>query len=174
MDDSNDEKMNIYFRLMKTIPLEVKKSDTIRKVRTEFSELEGISLVNLKSLFFAGDWLEEDKNVADYDIKNGSIINIYMDSGFRTQVYLKISHIGKRITLDVDMRDTILAVKQRIQHKEGFTVCQQDLIYLGEQLNDSRTLASYNIGKSSTIYAVFRDGDDIDINVGLNTANFLP
>ncbi|KAF9608517.1 hypothetical protein IFM89_009883 [Coptis chinensis] len=111
--------MQIYFRVMKTVPIEVKKSDTIQTVRTEFSKLEGISMVNLKSLSFAGDWLQNEQKVVDYDIKNGSIISVFLDSGFRTKIHVKMLQTGKPITLDVDMRDTVLTIKRRIQNKEG-------------------------------------------------------
>lgn len=163
--EADDDQMQIYFRLMKTIPLEVKKSDTIKKIRTEFSDMQGISLVNLKSLFFGGSWLENEKKVVDYDISNGSTVNVFLDSGFRMKLYVKMSQITKKVVLDVDMRDTILSVKERIQHKEGITVSNQDLIYMGEELNDGRTVASYNITDGSVIYAFFRVEESMQINV---------
>ncbi|KAF9608514.1 hypothetical protein IFM89_009880 [Coptis chinensis] len=163
--DTVEDKMQINFRLMKTIPLEVKKSDTIQNVRTEFSKYQGISMVNLKSLFFAGNWLENERKVDDYDIKSGSVISVFLDSGFRTQIHVKMSQTGNAITLDVDMRDTVLTVKSRIQNKEGIPVGQQELFYLGEELDDGRTIASYNIEGGSTIYAVFRLGDTMLISV---------
>ncbi|KAL5705390.1 hypothetical protein ACHQM5_023699 [Ranunculus cassubicifolius] len=76
-----------------------------------------------------------------------------------------MSQLNKNITLDVDMRDTILSVKQRIQNKEGVTVSNQDLVYLGEELDDGHTVASYNITAGSTIYALVRQGDGMRINV---------
>ncbi|KAL5705384.1 hypothetical protein ACHQM5_023693 [Ranunculus cassubicifolius] len=151
---------------MKNIPLEVKKSDTMQKIRTGFSEMQGISMVNLKSLFFAGNLLDiEEKKVGDYNITDGSIISVYLDSGSRIQIHVKISQLKKNITLDVDMRDTILSVKERIQNKEGLTVSNQDLVYMGEELDDGHTVASYNITAGSTIYALVREGDGMKINV---------
>ncbi|KAF9617753.1 hypothetical protein IFM89_038515 [Coptis chinensis] len=104
-------------------------------MRTEFSKLEGISMVNLTSLSFAGDWLQNEQKVVDYDIKNGSIISVFLDSGFQTKIHVKIMlQTGKPITLDVDMRDTVLTIKRKIQNKEGISVGQQELFYLGEEL----------------------------------------
>ncbi|KAF9588449.1 hypothetical protein IFM89_010208 [Coptis chinensis] len=72
---------------------------------------------------------------------------------------------GKPITLDVGMRDTVLIIKRKIQNKEGISVGQQVLFYLGEELDNGRTIASYNIEGGSTIYAVFRLGDTMLISV---------
>ncbi|KAF9605055.1 hypothetical protein IFM89_013725 [Coptis chinensis] len=113
----------------------------------------------------AGDWLQNEQMVVDYDIKNGSIISVFLDSGFRTKIHIKMLQIGKPITLDVDMRDTVLTIKCRIQNKEGISVGQQELFYLGEEVDDGRTIASYNIEGGSTIYAVFRLGDTMLISV---------
>ncbi|KAF9625967.1 hypothetical protein IFM89_028353 [Coptis chinensis] len=67
--------------------------------------------------------------------------------------------VGKPITLDVDMRDTgSLLSSVGSENKEGISVGQQELFYLGEELDDGRTIASYNIEGGSTIYAVFSFG----------------
>ncbi|KAL5705381.1 hypothetical protein ACHQM5_023690 [Ranunculus cassubicifolius] len=153
---------------MKNIPLEVKKSDTMQKIRTEFSQMQGISIVNLKSLFLAGNLLDiEEKKVGDYNITGGSIISVYLDSGSRIQIHVKISQLKKNMTLDVDMRDTILSVKERIQNTEGVAVSNQDLVYMGEELDDGHTVASYNITAGSTIYALLRQEDSMQVSIRL-------
>ncbi|KAL5705386.1 hypothetical protein ACHQM5_023695 [Ranunculus cassubicifolius] len=120
--------MKTFFRIMKTIPLEAKKSDTMQKFR----------MVNLKLLLLSGNWI---------------------------QIHVKVSQFKKNITLDVDKRDTILSVKKRIQKKEGVTLSNQDFVYLGEELDDGHTVASYNITAGSTIYSLYRQGDGLKTNV---------
>nr|GEY17266.1 probable UDP-3-O-acylglucosamine N-acyltransferase 2, mitochondrial [Tanacetum cinerariifolium] len=67
--------------------------------------------------------------------------------GEEVQTFIKNSHSGKTITLEAETSDTIGNMKANIYEKEGFSTYRQNLFSAGMQLDDSHTLADYNIKK---------------------------
>ena len=60
------------------------------------------------------------------------------------QIFVK-TLTGKTITLEVEPTDAVLAVKAKVQERDGIPPEQQQLIFAGKQLEDSKTLTEYNI-----------------------------
>jgi len=63
---------------------------------------------------------------------------------------------GKTITINCELTDTILSIKEKFHSIEGVPAEEQRLIFGGRQLNDADTLESYNIQADSTLFVVLR------------------
>lgn len=63
---------------------------------------------------------------------------------------------GKTNTLEVNGSDTIREVKTKWAEIEGIPVSQQSILFQGQQLEDSRTLAECHIKHESTIHVVHK------------------
>lgn len=71
------------------------------------------------------------------------------------QVYVK-TMTDQILTLDVNLSDTVLSVKQQLFGLTGIPVDQLRLVFGGKQLEDDRTLQDYNVQKESTLFLVLR------------------
>ena len=60
---------------------------------------------------------------------------------------------GKEVELDVEVSDTIVRIKGRMEEKEGIPPVQQRLILVGSKC-DEKTAKDYNIEGGSVIHMV--------------------
>ena len=106
-------------------------------------------------LTFVGQNLEDGRNLdKEYTPKEATLFLVHrLRSGF--QIFVKML-TGKTITLEVEPRDSVENVKEKIQHKEGIPSDQQRLIFGGMELKEGQTLSDYNVRKEATLSLVLR------------------
>ena len=58
--------------------------------------------------------------------------------------------------MTVQPTDTIRQIKELIRDKEGINPEEQRLIYAGKNLDDTKTVADYNLSSDATLHLVLR------------------
>ena len=69
------------------------------------------------------------------------------------QIFLRIQNKNP-IVLDVELTDSIINLKCKIEDKDGIPYCQQRLIFCGKLLEDNKQLNDYNIYIMNVQYIV--------------------
>ena len=146
-----DEKINSF---------DVKPDFTVQNLKEKIKDKLGIE-PNEQTLLFRRGVLQDNILLFQYDIQEGNVLTLFTYLPIKEkenellQLFIK-TLTGKEIVLTVDPTLTIQKLKCEIQDKEGVPSDQQRLIFAGAQLEDSRTLASYNIKTESTLNLIPR------------------
>ena len=74
------------------------------------------------------------------------------------RIYVKNLH-GVTLTLEVEQTTKIEEVRKMIFEKTGWIPENMRLLFAGKQLEDSKTLADYNIQKECTIHICIKQVD---------------
>ncbi|KAJ0793657.1 putative Ubiquitin-like domain-containing protein [Helianthus annuus] len=149
--------MNIFIKTLtgETITLEVKPLHTINNVKARIQDKTHVP-VDKQVLNFNEMVLDNMSTLADYNINKGSILTL-MSRGCM-HIFIKILS-GETVALDAKPSDTIRHVKSKIHDMECIPPCQQRLVCMGNELEDSATLADYHITEESFVFLVLRYKD---------------
>ena len=155
-DNQNPEKtisLNIDIRLHGTKKYQFKPDDSINSmiesVKKDFTIYSNI-ILRYNNLLIDNYF----RTFEEYKIPDNSTIN-FIHYKIGGEVYVK-TVMGNTLTIYLEPFNTIEYLKQRIQDSTGIKSKDQGLIYDGKQLEDNRTVASYNIWNESTIHMVLR------------------
>lgn len=133
----------------RTFELQAKNHETVESIKILIQLKKGI-LPEQYSLFFRGKLLEDNKTLASLDIQSESVLFLVFNPRDVMSVSVKMPS-GEILKLEVKALHTVHDVRAIIQSMVGVAASNQNLTYEGRQVEDSKTLACYNIKENSLL-----------------------
>ncbi|XP_037437462.1 uncharacterized protein LOC119304385 [Triticum dicoccoides] len=138
---------------LKTITLEVMRSNTIYDVKEKIQDKDGIPAVQ-QTLMFGSELLVDSCSLEDYNIEEESTLTLdLVPQGMH--IFIR-ARSGKIMTIGVEGEDSLYSVKAKFFDETGIPPGRQRLFFAGKQLEDGRTLSDYDVQNESTFHVAFR------------------
>ena len=138
--------MQIFIKTLtgKTITLEVKPSDTIKKVKRKIQDKEGIP-PSLQHLIFTRQELKDHQTLDEYKVTDKSSVHLRLEDELdRILINVEFS-TGRKIFINVSPKDDFESVRKIIYDREGIPVDQQRLSFAGKEVvDDHLPLSEYH------------------------------
>ncbi|KAK2643684.1 hypothetical protein Ddye_018879 [Dipteronia dyeriana] len=128
------------------LKLEIPVLLTVGDVKSLVGSMIGMSVSN-QIMIYGGEQLEDCKILALYDVKEESMLEIYPPS---IQIFVK-TETEDIVKAKVKVLFTVGDVKAIVGGEIGYSVNYQNLFYAGKKLEDSRTIACYDIKDLSVL-----------------------
>jgi hypothetical protein len=127
------------------LEMQVQMKQSHEKVEDKLEEFA----VDLQQLVFRGEELTEG-TLADYQVRSEATLFLSIRLR-RVKVFVEHTWTGQIATLDINLNETVLSLKQMILNKTRFELNIKKLIFQETVLHDERTLTSYGVISRSKI-----------------------
>jgi len=127
--------------------------ETVSDIKDRIEEREGIASYQ-QHLIFSGKRLMNNNTLKGYGIQCEStlFLVVWLKGSDKPVLFIKTA-TGRIITIDrVNLKDTIMRIKARIERVERIPLERQRLIFAGSELENDKTLEDYGIQYESTFH----------------------
>ncbi|XP_021804621.1 polyubiquitin 11-like [Prunus avium] len=161
---NEEEEINVFLKIMRTVALTVKSSETIKDLKALLCEKYGFA-ENHQELFLGGDMLMDYQSLVDCGVQRDSTVHLVLQNTVGIKLFFKLPSSQGTIEIEAKAHDTIRNIKAMIQAKEMIPSDQFTLVYGGELLEEDSTLASLGIKSESTLQMIYAPKDTLSISV---------
>ncbi|XP_057750049.1 ubiquitin domain-containing protein 7SL RNA1-like [Arachis stenosperma] len=169
--------MDVYFDIQRgrTFCIEIGYFDSVLEIKEKVHKYQGIPVAK-QTLFFNGHILQDDGDVWKYDILNNSHIQLVVADSDKSPVAgmikiedvsairsdlsptvikvhlnLKIASFKAHVPVEMNVTDSVLKLKEKIQEMEGVSTNKILLHAIGIELHDHQLLKDCDISDKSEI-----------------------
>ena len=148
--------MKIYIKNknMKTFSFYVEPDCTIEKIKYKIkNKIKDYNFhLNDINLKYTNDFLENEKTLKEYNIKNESFIQLDLRDDF----IVIVSYFGKTLySISTHESETIMEFKNKIYYENFILPEMQKLIYAGKVLDDYKNLKESKVGHGAKIHLFY-------------------
>ncbi|KAL6292265.1 hypothetical protein ACE6H2_000407 [Prunus campanulata] len=161
---NQEEEINVFLKIMRTVALTVKSSETIKDLKELLCEKYGFA-ENHQELFLGGDMLMDYQSLVNCGVQRDSTVHLVLQNTVGIKLFVKLPSSQGTIEIEAKAHDTIRNIKAMIQAKEMIPSDQFTLVYGGELLEEDSTLASLGIKSESTLQMIYAPKDTLSISV---------
>ncbi|KAI4345829.1 hypothetical protein L6164_012921 [Bauhinia variegata] len=148
----SDERMKIYVKYLsmpRTIFLEPKITDTIKKIKTMVQTLEKLE-PDMCCLIYKGKMLKDESSLTSLQVPSGSTLYLVPTPKEDITLFVKEQN-GDTTKLEVKATFTVQDVKAVIGSMKEIEESEWRLAFAGNQLEEHRSLAYYGIMEGSVL-----------------------
>lgn len=135
--------------LRKEISVDISLTSNVKDLKLKIKDQLSISIEKMKLCFDKKDLVNE-KILSEYNIKEGSVINLEMEA------INIVTNWGPVYVLELIPDFTVTSLKVKIKDLTGINPAYQRLILGAKPLVDGKKLSDYKIVKDSSIYLIER------------------
>ena len=136
----------------KTISLDLESNDTVKSVKYKLHVKE-CHPVYRQRLVYEGRELEDEKQLHDYHIVQGSTLYLYHHLSTEIRVCVRTPS-GEVVPVTVGRQDTVQSVKSRLEDRLGAPREHQQVFFQDQSLENHVTLSQYGIQDRSEVKLV--------------------
>ena len=146
--------MNIYIRMPsgKIVSLLREATDTVASVKEQIAVTQKIA-PSQQSINFKGQSLDDARTLAEYFIQANDMLLMSLKLVEAFDVYIRDMK-GKVAIYKVKQTTTVREAKEMVHAKAGMPASQLKMLYAGQHLEDSKTMADYNITQGAQIFLI--------------------
>ncbi|XP_071686813.1 uncharacterized protein [Rutidosis leptorrhynchoides] len=146
----------------RTISLYVKPSDTISNVKHKIYSKCSSFPIDEQRLIYNDMLLDDNGTLADFHIKKDFTLTLVRSGGW-IKIFVKTLSSGKTISERVKPSYTVGKVKEKIESSVSIPPNEQILMFKDMVLEDSCTLADFDIGRDSTLTLIQKSDGKMQI-----------
>ncbi len=153
--DSAQTTMHLFVKTLtgKTIRLETELSKTVRSLKEQICEKEGME-ISSQCLIMGGKQIDDEETIASVGVQNQSVIHLVLRVQSMDGSKLTIQDGGRQFNVTVDLQGTVGDLKRRIEQNENIPMAGQRLFSENRLLADEDTLAAQNISDGLTLQLI--------------------